>query len=55
MEHEKDIVDLLNEQKQLEQRLSELRSKKPRTAVEDVILEEVERRLGIVLSLIEKY
>lgn len=55
MKEPKDIVDLLKEKEQLENQLKNLQSKKLRTGTEDVIIEEMERRLVIVLSKIEKY
>lgn len=55
MKKEKDIVDFLKEKKQLEQQLSELRSKKNLLPAEEVIIEEIERELSIVISKIAKY
>ena len=55
MKKKKDIVDYLKEKKQLEKQISDLRLKKPRTPIEDVSLEEMERKLGIILKLIAKY
>jgi transcriptional regulator with XRE-family HTH domain len=52
---EKDIVDLLREKEQLEQKLAELRTKKNLSQIEEVIIEEVERELGIVISKINHY
>lgn len=55
MKKEKDIVDFLKEKKQLEQQLSELRSKKNLLPTEEVIIEEIERELRIVTAKIAKY
>ena len=55
MNKQKDIVDYLNEKNQLEKQLKELRSKKERTDTENVIIEEMERRLVIVQKQIDKY
>ena len=55
MKEPKDIVDLLKEKDQLELQLSDLRSKDNRTGTEDVIIEEMKHRLGVVLRLIDKY
>lgn len=52
---EKDIVDLLREKEQLEQKLAELRTKKNLSQIEEVIIEEVVRELGIVASKINNY
>ena len=52
---EKDIVDLLREKEQLEQKLAELRTKKNLSQIEEVIIEEVERELRIVISKINNY
>lgn len=52
---EKDIVDLLREKEQLEGKLAELQAKEKLSQVEEVIIEEVFRELGIVNSKINNY
>jgi hypothetical protein len=54
MKKEKDIVDFLDEKKQLEQQLMNLRSKKELLPAEEVIIEEIERRINIVNDKISK-
>jgi len=54
MNQPKDVVDYLKEKRQIEEQLKYLRSKKHLLPTEEVIFEEVERRLGIVIDLIEK-
>ena len=54
MNQPKDVVDYLKEKRQLEEQLKYLHSKKHLLPTEEVIIEEAERRLGIVINLIDK-
>ncbi|MEI6554261.1 MAG: hypothetical protein WCL70_01590 [Paludibacter sp.] len=55
MDIEEDIVDLLKKKEQIEKVLLKFKSKENILSTEEVVIEEIERKLSIVQRKIEDY